>query len=301
MKIKPIASEDGVVKDNLILRCQDCLHFKGTRSPIYDTVCKNRGILANAVAPNCYTPNIAVFRPLGINFYQTLRALTANLPPSTVRVLTGIFKTSPKLKSKGLTIFQKVYFSIGNPKYLSNWFTGYVVAPGMSPRLFLVAGSLKRSTRVVTALLDVESMVTQEKFVDLREAMVAKGNLVDPENLRTKFKPLNAKAAEYEPPTIDKINEDLVIKKRVEEQKIRKKGSTIHVVTPDKKLMPANSGFPKKASAKKASTKKAATKTSAKKASAKKAVAKKTVTQTASKVPKKVVTKRVKKDRVFTI
>lgn len=235
MRMKPTASDAGISKDNLILRCQDCLHYSGTRSPIYDSACKNRGVLPSAVAPHCYTPNISVFRPLGIDFYNTLSALTANLPISTVRVLAGVLKVAPKLKAQGLSLFQKVYFHVGNKKYLSNWFTGYVVAPGAVPTLFLVAGSLKRSTRVITAIIDVGSMISHDKFVELRTGMIAKGNLVDPENLRTKFKPVNSKAAEYEPPTIDKINEDLVASKRLEE----KSNKHIKVVRANKKLIPA--------------------------------------------------------------
>lgn len=251
MKIKAIASEEGVMKDNLMLRCQDCLHYRGTVNPIYDTVCKNRGILPSAAAPNCYTPDISVFRPLGINFYQTLATLLSNLPPSSTRVLAGVLKTSPKLKGKGLSLFQKVYFSIGNAKYLSNWFSGFIVAPGMLPSLVLVAGSLKRSTNVVTAILDLDSLATREKFIELREEMIRKGCLVDPENLRTKFKPSSTKAAEYEPPTIDKINEDSLAKERiatrnskVKKGQVKKGEPVLKVTTKKKKLAPAGAGFP---------------------------------------------------------
>lgn len=242
MRLKPDASEVGIARDNLILRCGDCMHFGGTRSPLYDEPCSKRGVLNKSIAPNCYTPNIAVFKSLGAHFYQTLSILVANMRPSSVRVLAGVLKTAPTLARRGFSLFEKVYFAIGDPKYLSNYFSGYVISPGVSGEAILVAGSLSKSSRMVTASLHVSSVMTLNQFKEKRAALVAKGALVDPEMVRTKFKPKRGtKAEEYEPPTIDSVQDEPQIAKKLRRGVDNDTESgTTRLILDNKKMAPAH-------------------------------------------------------------
>lgn len=229
MRLKPDASESGIAKDNLILRCADCLHYDATRSPIYDTVCKTRGVLKNAAAPNCFTPNISTFRTLGPEFYHVLAVLTSTLKPSAVRVLAGILKTSPSLSRRGFHLFERVYFTVGSGRYLSNYFSGFVIAPGATTRSVIVAGSLKRSVKVVTAILEASSLMKYEDFVPIRDKLIASGKIIDPDSVTVKFKPKILKSAEYEPPTLDMFNSGTAADKTDVRERIKKlnaKGGT---------------------------------------------------------------------------
>lgn len=243
MRLKPDVSESGISKDNLVLRCGDCMHYDGTRSPLYEDPCKKRGILSKSIAPKCYTPNIAVFKNLGPHFYQTFSLLVANMRPSSLRVLAGVIKSAPALSRKGFSLFEKVYFAVGNPKYLSNYFSGYVISSGVTGDLVLVAGSLRKSARMVTASLAIDSVLTLEQFVKLRSKLIEKGALIDPETVRTKFKPKKGtKAEDYEPPTIDTAQDDPKLAEklrkgvRIEEDDDDK--SPVRLIVSPKKMVP---------------------------------------------------------------
>ena len=76
----------GLARENVTLRCGDCLHYQGTYHPAMDKPCVQLGVRTSAIAPSCYTPNVALFRKIpGVNF-KTLALTLTSFKPQQARV-----------------------------------------------------------------------------------------------------------------------------------------------------------------------------------------------------------------------
>ena len=208
-------------KDNVVLRCGDCLHFAGTKHSAMNELCSQRGVTKGAAAPPCYTPNVLVFKRHDGATFRTLSVFLSVFKASEKRILMGLLKTSAKLEKYGLHFMQKVYFRVGD-NYLCNYMQGYAL--GVGDGVILVVGNkvLDLAAKPIIGHLDAKSVIPAEKFAALRKKLIADGRINDPSQRKKRI--AVTRVEDYEPPTIDTRPEDLeaaVSKKKKQELKFR--------------------------------------------------------------------------------
>ncbi len=187
----------GLARSNVMLRCGDCLHYKGTYHPAMGKKCFDLGIKTTAVAPTCYTPNVGLFRKVGANFFKQLATTMATLTPQQSRVLMGLLKAQSSLERTGFTFLQKVYFKVGE-EYLENYHSGYVLSKGHENTIMVVGEQyLGNNTSSPIAFLLKESILTWDKFKKKKESCIQKGLVLQPKRIRV------YENDKYEPPTLD--------------------------------------------------------------------------------------------------
>lgn len=192
-------------ESNIKLKCGDCLHFKGTANPAVGPLCSTVGIRAGATAPACYTANVNVFRPLGVDTMRTVASLVATFSAQQQRVFMGLLRNAASLDKLNLSFMQTVYFTTGGD-CLENWYKGYALSAGPDRGTVMVLGSdaLKANRTLCTALLMRATLVTSHReFRKIKEALISKGKLNKlPPKLQKKYSD-----EEYDPPTLD-TNQD---------------------------------------------------------------------------------------------
>lgn len=199
----------GLTKDNVILRCGDCLHFKGSIHPAHSLRCSEEGIRPAASAPSCFTPNAAVFRSLAPDTMTQLAALVTTFSPQQCRVLMGLLKGSASLERMGLHFMQKVYFCTGRDA-LENYYSGFVLCVGVDKNVSIVGRDYLRANHSsVLASLPTSSLITSRKRFDTIKARLISEGKVRAPNDRLKKAMLKE---DYEPPTLDTNPEALEAK-----------------------------------------------------------------------------------------
>lgn len=221
-------TSDGALprESNIKLKCGDCLHFKGTANPAVGPLCSTIGVRAAAVAPPCYTANITVFRPLGVETMRSTAALIASFDSRQQRVLMGLLRNAASLERLSLSFMQTVYFTTGGD-CLENWYKGYAMSAGPDKGTVMVIGSdaLKSNKTLCTALLLRTTLVTSHKqFRKIKDELIQKGKLNKlPPKIQKKYSD-----EEYDPPTFDTNPEALeALAQTSEKKKPKKKGSKL--------------------------------------------------------------------------
>lgn len=192
-----------------LLRCGDCLHFAGTKHPDYESICSKRGITAGASAPMaCYSPDVHVFRRHGPEFFTALAVLTAAMNAREVRVLFGMLTSAAHLKKKGQTLFAKAYICINNGKYLSDYYSGYILGRGTDGTTLLLGKSVldKHKPPMVAQAMNV---LTPAEFRKKKEELKQAGRINNPHTKRRYIPITPAKLDSYEPPSIDTSKQEL--------------------------------------------------------------------------------------------
>jgi hypothetical protein len=198
-------SPEAAAKDNTKLKCGDCLHFKGTSHPMYGEVCSNRGVKTFATAPNCYTPNVVVFRKAGPDTLRVLSGIISGFTPSQSRVLMGLLKGAGALEKRGLSFMQKVYHCFGED-YLDNYVSGYVLGLGLEDTILVVGQDyLRNSSTMVVSHLMRSSLITQDEFKSKRKSLIESGKVYQPRRPHKNIK-IDEK---YEPPTLETSVDEL--------------------------------------------------------------------------------------------
>lgn len=195
---KKDASEITSKSNQLTLRCGDCLHFAGTAHPSFGQACKLMGVKTFATAPNCYSPNVILFRKAGPDTFATLASVIASFSPQQSRVLMGLLKSAGSLEKHGYTFLQKVYFRCGED-FLDNYFYGHVLGLGLNGTLAVVGASYFTATRSpLVAYLLPESVFSAEVFNKKKRKLQKYGLLYAPRKPH-----VNDITADYEPPTME--------------------------------------------------------------------------------------------------
>ena len=202
---------EGTARSNVVLRCGDCLHYKGSPHPAMDKSCVHLGVRTTAIAPSCFTPNVSVLRKVSGMEFKTLAALLVGFKPQQARVLMGLLKGAGSLQSTGFHFLQKVYFRTGDD-FLENYYSGYVLGVGPNKTLMIVGERyLSGSTSVPVAQLMKSSVLSWEAFKVKRDKLIAQGKFLEPKKLKRYASP------DYEAPTLDSPPKE-------EEKGKRKKG-----------------------------------------------------------------------------
>lgn len=225
---KKSAIDGSLTRDNVVLRCGDCMHLKGTKHPSFNERCAERGVKTGAVAPPCYTPNVTVFRRHSLDTFRILAAVIRSFSPQESRVLMGILHKSNRLEKFGFNFLDKVYFRLGD-EYLNNFYSGYVLAVGIERTLLIIGAKQLENKRPMIAHLEADSVYSVDKFRRVKKRLVENGLLNDPETRRLKLP--RTVDVDYEPPTIDSA-QTLLQEKAVADPR-KPKGRVKHEVTED--------------------------------------------------------------------
>ncbi len=191
-------------RSNLVLRCGDCMHHKGTPHPMYGHPCNSLGTKSYAAAPNCYTANVTVFRRVSPEVFSQLASITSSFTPQQSRVMMGLFKSAGTLEKVGYRIFDKVYYRLGED-YLDNYYSGYVLGVGMDNNLMIVGASFfTRVKHPMIAHLSSTTVFSTEEFRKKVKSLRKRGLLYVP---RKPHKHENVKESDYVPPGIETSRE----------------------------------------------------------------------------------------------
>ena len=204
--IKNDASEKRIA--TTYLRCGDCYYFK-KRHPRFEVACVKNGVLPKAVAPVCFVPNIDPLRKNGTHFLSFMNLVAGNLKPAQFRTLAALFNRESKLRSTGFSLFEKVFFYVTNPNYLSNYYSGHVLGIGGDKTELVVMGTLSTKTPLIIAHLFLEHVIPTKASVANRDELVRRQRLFDPIFTRTRFRKATMVDKAYEPPTLDMTLEEL--------------------------------------------------------------------------------------------
>lgn len=232
-KEKAFVSESGASKDNVRLKCGDCLHYQSSPHPSYGEVCNLRGVKTFATAPNCYTANINVFRKVSPDTFSQLYSLLSSFTPQQNRVLMGLLKTQTQVEKSGFTFLQKVYFLLGHSEYLENYYSAYVMGVGPDKEILLVGRDYLRNHKSpVVAQMMADSLMTFEEFKERRRYLQSSGKLSSVKRLSEQDK-YRLMDSDYVPPTIETSAEELEKKASVKKQKKRNSENTGFVTSED--------------------------------------------------------------------
>jgi len=218
-----LKEDSPVVKDNLVLRCGDCLHFKGSAHPAYGEQCVNRGIKTFATAPSCWSPDVRAIKSIGDSTFAYLCSVLSTLTPKQTRIIMGLMKNAGKLERHGFTFLQKVYYLVG-PEFLENYHAGYVLGIGAYNTIQVVGSAFLKPTRgTCTAHLLAENVLTRERFIKTRKKLSEAGLMYAP---RSPNKAKKSVTIDYEPPTLETPQEllDHIANKSGSQRKVKRSG-----------------------------------------------------------------------------
>jgi hypothetical protein len=177
-------------------RCQDCLHFKNHPHSAKEQICEKEGVKAIAIAPSCFTPNLALLVGNSDQFVQ-LAALFNSYDAKQKRTLLAVLRQKPR----GHKLGTKLFFCLGK-EFVSNFLAGYVAGYSSTGELILI-GSPDNKTRgssFITYMTNDDGLLTMTDWKVKRAALVAANKIYDPSNRIIKKASV---ADDYVPPTID--------------------------------------------------------------------------------------------------
>lgn len=207
-------------RSNAQLRCGDCQFFKGAAHASYGEPCSKLGVSSSKIAPNCWSPNLTVLRPIGRDTLQTLAGIVTSMSPQQSRIFMGLLRGAGSLDRIKLTFLQEVYFSLGQPDSLDVIYRGYVVARGPGDTVLLLASpSIGDRKCLTSAHVSRSSLMTRAKFVKMRAELSAQGRIY---HVPKKPRHSIANADAYEPPTFDTSPEELEARAKKAMKKPRK-------------------------------------------------------------------------------
>lgn len=201
------SDSDRALKQSVVrIQCGDCSHFRGCAHPSMGAPCHTLGVSESSPAPDCYAPNIAVFRSFPPDAIRTLAAMTAAMSPSQTRVFMGLLRNSASAEKRGFKLLQTVYFTTGQKETLSDFYKGWVFGVSGDGMVTLVGQQYLDSGRsALTAVLHKSSIFTKKQFSAMVAERIRRGLI---ENPMPDLSPKEAAIA-YEPPTLDTAQEFL--------------------------------------------------------------------------------------------
>lgn len=221
MKKKDVIDESTKVKSlKDAPKCGECLHFKTHQHPSMQGLCQKQGIRPFALAPKCYTPDVA---QIVASSDELLHYITFfnNLSLKQRRILVGMLKT----KKKQFAMGTKVYFKAMGKDYISNYLSGFFIGNTSSGEL-MVCGDpdrKKRGNMYIALFKDTDTLLTADQWQTKRLDLMNKGRIEDPDKPMKKFKKVVDPIA-YEPPTMDSAPEEWYTKQA---QKPKRKKSEL--------------------------------------------------------------------------
>ncbi len=224
VKVVTKGAADKLASENIILRCNECLHYRNSPNPQFGEICKDRGIKSSGVAPDCYTPDYSIFRKQDARILRTLAIFLSHFSSAEMQVLMGMLKNAPKLNKHKLEFLQRIYFKVNSADYLDSYHSGYVLGVNVGNTIVVAGPSiLDGVAKPALAYLFPDSLLTEKAFDRLKKSLLAKGRINNPNKRRRKIIDVSA-LKDYEPPSIDTSEEFLSMQAKLVKPK-RKQGT----------------------------------------------------------------------------
>lgn len=187
-------------KSSIRLLCGDCCHYKGTAHPSMGQPCSKLGVSNQDHAPDCYSPNVSVFRTLAPDAIRTIAVLVSAFTPEQSRAFIGVLRSQAACAKRGFQLMQTVYFKLGMGDALDQYYRGWVFSASADGNVTVVGQRYIDSGKTsCVAVLDRNSLFTRAEFKRIKDGMIARGLLNSlPQRERAKIS-----AEDYEPPTLD--------------------------------------------------------------------------------------------------
>lgn len=187
-------------------KCKECLHF--AKHPKFEKLCSKLGVLANADAPACFTPNVYSLQKHSPDVMNHLGLLIKDFSAPEARILIALLRSKKVYERYGLAFGMPVYVRFG-ADFLGNYYRGYVigVAPHGEPMVYVTSDmNRKQSNKTVIMALLPDSILTISEFKKKRDELIANKKLKDP-NPTVFGKPVRKKHVDidYEPPTLETV------------------------------------------------------------------------------------------------
>lgn len=188
-------------------RCGECLHYKQTPHPSFESTCTNQGIRTFALAPQCFTPDYTKVISNTDEFISLVSFFNSKTSQQK-RIMLAMLRQQPS--GRKLRMGTKLYLNVRGREYINNYVCGYVVGYTSAGQLVL-AGSPDRTTRgrsFFAYLRSDDSLITEtewrKRFAELR----LKGRITDPKAVGGRDITAKVTSDDYEVPTIDTAPKD---------------------------------------------------------------------------------------------
>jgi hypothetical protein len=190
------------------MKCSDCVHFKGIKSPSFKEVCSKLGVKAYANACPSFTPDTVRVANINNNAIAAIAKVASKADLSQLRLLASTLLNAAEVKKFGFDFGQKVWFNLSNPyaDYLECYFHGYVI--GCTDTHIHVASNLELGLSV-SIYLETSALFDESLWQRKKKALIKRGHLVLPaknNSSRIRFvgvEPTQVEEEDYEVPTLD--------------------------------------------------------------------------------------------------
>lgn len=157
-------------KSKCKVQCGDCTHFNKVKKEGYESICKKMGVIATNRAPDCFSPDLTVFRKLSaLPSIESLGEIVKDFSPKQNRILSMFFMEQSKIKETEFYFGQPVFINLGED-YLSHYYKAFVVGTtsleieDQKVSYLQIVSRLKKSKTVTSLLVPCESVLNQEQF-----------------------------------------------------------------------------------------------------------------------------------------
>jgi hypothetical protein len=206
-KQKTMLKKDGTKKQttaslNEAMKCGECLHFKQTPHPSFESVCGIMGVRTFAIAPKCYTPDYTKVIKNTDEFLSLVTFFNSKSAQQK-RIMLGMLRQQPT--GKKLKMGTKMYLNVRGREYIDNYVCGYVVGYTSAGQLVL-SGSPDRTTRgrsFFAYLRSDNSLLTDAEWRKRFSELKSKGRITDPKAIGGRDITAVVSQDDYEVPTID--------------------------------------------------------------------------------------------------
>lgn len=220
------------------LKCADCLHFKGPKSPQYADKCSKTGILAYAKACKFYTPDLSKIKQEdgSTDVFAAVAEASKTLGQGQMRILAYSLLRQGPLVKLGLRLGQPLYIylppTLGQPReiraqmekfdlhYVDQYYKGFVIGAvdhGDSIEVYISPSEAGKADPYTISLSAKGNerlpsyVVGGKNFRIRRRKLEAEGKLKMPKDVRKKIQalldtPWRAKPLmDDDVPTIDSV------------------------------------------------------------------------------------------------
>lgn len=188
-------------------KCGECLHFATTCHSARDAVCSKLGVRAFALAPKCFTPNVAALFGNAEQFV-VLSSILNGYNTKQRRILLGLLRGNKTTSGNPKYRFgTKLYIKMGQD-VLNSYYCGYVVGYTSSGEIILCGNADRKSAgrSFFAYLKTTDDLLTSKEWKVKKQELIASGRI---SSTRTRGTPAHLeKYLNYEVPTID-TNPDL--------------------------------------------------------------------------------------------
>lgn len=174
--------------------CGDCIGFCNERLKSSKSNCMDMGIVETSEICSSFQPNVNNIRDCLSNDggFITLARIVDKLPDSSLRTFGAMLMREDRTRKAGYKMGQVVYVryrGLANSNYISNFMKAHI--------LFVDSKTYKLMSRDGSCVLTFSSeckphILNKQEFQCLRDSMIEKGRLVDPDVNRLLSRKLRA-------------------------------------------------------------------------------------------------------------